>query len=349
MDRREVVSGPPKRLHLLGPVVLLTMLVVSPSHSAVTIGSNLTNPAGGGVCGFGSFIAADFRCTFVQTSQTLDVATGGLMVPSDGVMVRWRVKLGTLASDITRFAATPQVLRANTGGAKGDLVELPLDDPGVHQYDTRLPVKAGDSVGLQTDVTTDDVSGGNSPITYCNSGAGTLNRYSGGIDEGEFVPIDPVANCELLLNGDIEPDADHDGFGDETQDQCPTNTAIQGPCPDTTPPTATISLSNAQNLVAQKAVIVSVSSNEAGAASASGTLEVRRAKTTYPLSATTVMLNANELTTLFVELPDETLKAAKKGRRRHKKVAATVTVQVRDAAGNASGATQVTVRATARH
>ena len=31
----------------------------------------------------------------------------------------------------------------------------------------------------------------------------------------------------------VEPDADHDGFGDETKDQCPTNAATQGPCPIT--------------------------------------------------------------------------------------------------------------------
>ena len=29
----------------------------------------------------------------------------------------------------------------------------------------------------------------------------------------------------------LEPDADHDGFGDETQDQCPTNGTTQGACP----------------------------------------------------------------------------------------------------------------------
>ena len=31
----------------------------------------------------------------------------------------------------------------------------------------------------------------------------------------------------------VEPDADHDGFGDNTQDQCPSNGTTQGPCPVT--------------------------------------------------------------------------------------------------------------------
>ncbi len=43
---------------------------------------------------------------------------------------------------------------------------------------------------------------------------------------------------ELLVQASIEPDADNDGFGDETQDQCPTQATTQGPC-DTTPPGVT--------------------------------------------------------------------------------------------------------------
>ena len=40
---------------------------------------------------------------------------------------------------------------------------------------------------------------------------------------------------ELLVQATLEPDADHDGFGDETQDMCPTQARTQGPC-DLTPP-----------------------------------------------------------------------------------------------------------------
>jgi hypothetical protein len=38
------------------------------------------------------------------------------------------------------------------------------------------------------------------------------------------------------IRATIEADADHDGFGDETQDQCPTDATTQGPCPVVTPP-----------------------------------------------------------------------------------------------------------------
>jgi hypothetical protein len=41
------------------------------------------------------------------------------------------------------------------------------------------------------------------------------------------------ANTNRLLNASavVEPDADHDGFGDETQDGCPSSASAQGACP----------------------------------------------------------------------------------------------------------------------
>ncbi len=41
----------------------------------------------------------------------------------------------------------------------------------------------------------------------------------------------------ILIAANVEPDSDRDGFGDETQDQCPTNATTQGPCSQTPPAT----------------------------------------------------------------------------------------------------------------
>ena len=35
----------------------------------------------------------------------------------------------------------------------------------------------------------------------------------------------------MLANADIEPDADRDGYGDETQDLCSSDASTQGACP----------------------------------------------------------------------------------------------------------------------
>jgi hypothetical protein len=72
------------------------------------------------------------------------------------------------------------------------------------------------------------------------------------------------------LNADIEPDADADGFGDETQDLCPTDASTQGACPvapvapDTTPPETTIT-KGAPNKTDKTKVKFKFSSDDPGA------------------------------------------------------------------------------------
>jgi hypothetical protein len=41
---------------------------------------------------------------------------------------------------------------------------------------------------------------------------------------------------KLMISADIEPDADHDSYGDETQDLCPTRADVHTACP---PPAVT--------------------------------------------------------------------------------------------------------------
>ena len=48
---------------------------------------------------------------------------------------------------------------------------------------------------------------------------------------GSSVSFGTVGGFLLNLAATVEPDADHDGFGDETQDQCATDGTTQGPCP----------------------------------------------------------------------------------------------------------------------
>jgi Ca2+-binding RTX toxin-like protein len=53
------------------------------------------------------------------------------------------------------------------------------------------------------------------------SGATAQVRYSppeATFDDGASRPADATATAELLVAADVEPDADHDGYGDETQD-----------------------------------------------------------------------------------------------------------------------------------
>ena len=61
----------------------------------------------------------------------------------------------------------------------------------------RLPIRAGDQIGLPP------------------------ARHPAGAFNGST----------LLVTGVLEPDADHDGYGDESQDACPAEASLQSPLP----------------------------------------------------------------------------------------------------------------------
>ncbi len=102
----------------------------------------------------------------------------------------------------------------------------------VNPFATRVPVSGGEILGLR---------GENAGSTYGGmAGDNVLELPGGDPAPGETrsavgAPEDPVTLVNV--SAVLEPDADRDGFGDETQDQCPTNGTTQGPCP--VPATAT--------------------------------------------------------------------------------------------------------------
>jgi hypothetical protein len=51
-------------------------------------------------------------------------------------------------------------------------------------------------------------------------------------DGGDGITVSGVShNGTILYDADVEPDADHDGYGDISQDRCPSDASTQGPCP----------------------------------------------------------------------------------------------------------------------
>lgn len=189
------------------------MLALSPAgaQAAVTIGSSLLEESHSGIgCGDGS--------TMVQTG----LPGRTLASPLDGVVTRWRLRYFGAPSALE----PPQlrVMRPRPGGrwlgaGTSARVVFPThgsftDGPQV--LDTRLPVKAGDQVGL-------DMQGMSGPLltAFAQKPSALLSGGSPRIRDGDEGAL---ANCgtglpyELLMNADVEPDADRDGLGDETQD-----------------------------------------------------------------------------------------------------------------------------------
>jgi len=174
-------------------------------------------------------------CLYVQTA--LGGASTAASTP--GVIVRWRVLNGSSG------AYRINVLTDNPGGSGGayhayhvlsigetGTVTAPTNPafPKISSFPARLPIPAGAYVGLT-------VPGGTVP--GFQSSAGGQAKYSRTV--APFPGISGVAgessNGAILYDADIEPDVDGDGYGDVTQDSCPTSASVhEGPCPVTTDP-----------------------------------------------------------------------------------------------------------------
>jgi hypothetical protein len=102
---------------------------------------------------------------------------------------------------------------------------------GLQTFPTRVPVHAGDRIGINATAGTCASAGtpGNT-IRYRNSSTVPVTAPG----STAVFPVGPVF-VTLDIAARWEPDADGDGYGDETQDGCPQLAQTQGTCiPDTT-------------------------------------------------------------------------------------------------------------------
>jgi hypothetical protein len=102
----------------------------------------------------------------------------------------------------------------------------------ISTFSTRLPIPAGGYVGLLVP---------NGLTQGFQESPGGASKFLQASDGGEGATIAGGSlNGTVLYDADIEPDADHDGYGDVTQDSCPAAGGVHdGTCPpkgDTSPP-----------------------------------------------------------------------------------------------------------------
>jgi hypothetical protein len=169
------------------------------AEAAVTIGSDLSssgvpdncNPAG---------------CQFTNMQTVLP----GRQVssPISGVVVRWRVR--SAGGSVRLRIVRPVEGGLFSGLARSEIVNVTSGE--VQEFPTRLPIEAGNLIGIDGFDTTAFRGFRDAP------GAFVQSWYPLQIPEDGTPSNDGgLADFELLLNADIEPDADADGFGDESQ------------------------------------------------------------------------------------------------------------------------------------
>ncbi len=259
-------------------------------------------------------------CTANKSTQgAIWVSTGHstasplpVTAPISGVITEWKVNSdqeataeGDLAGEFARIfqprllvlkaegPSTPQgpesfnVVAEASGG--------PLNLKGTNTYLTRLPVQAGDYLGLA----------GNPYALYCetNNEADTFGASVGGTPVGSTFKItNPTKRkgLQVPVVARVEPDVDGDGYGDETQDKCPQSAAYQTACP-----VVTISSLPA---VAKKAVTVHVATSLSAPVGVTASVALGKGKTAT-LSAATQTVAAGVLTSFTLKLTPQVTKA----------------------------------------
>jgi hypothetical protein len=180
---------------------------VAAARAVTTVGSDLSKTPTASVC------ATSCTAFGVTTASGAPVAAA----PFDGVIVRWRVRSASPAASVTL-----RTLRAVSGTTSyapvgtGDTQSIPA---GTSTYATRVPVSAGDIIGV-------DAAGGAKLFVPSTT-------FATQVFNPPLISTRPPsmrANDELLVNADIERDADGDGYGDETQDLCPTDATRHEAC-----------------------------------------------------------------------------------------------------------------------
>jgi hypothetical protein len=227
-----------RRLPTAVAVAAAALLALPASGMAAeTFGSRLINPPNTGACGM--LVAP---CTYVSyihpSAPNGDPDSSG--APNDGVITKFRIRaygpagVGSPASVTFRLASiTRNDPDSASSSAVGTGPTVTVAGSGeIEEFAGRLPVKKGNHLAIDTS---------DANAIYASSGEKFTYVYSPSLIDGAAARNSDAVIDELLVAAVVEPDADKDGFGDETQDRCLGQIDVQGGCPppDTTDPRLT--------------------------------------------------------------------------------------------------------------
>lgn len=169
------------------------------------------------------------RCMYIQT------ALGGASTAaaSPGVIVRWRVLNASsgayrvmVVTDYPEGSGGQYHAYRVLGRSQVENVTAPIN-PAFSQlssFATRIPIPAGAYIGLAVPYSVPGFQA--SP-----GGQATYTRTESPID-GVTGVVGESHDGTVLYDADVEPDVDGDGYGDVSQDSCPSSAAVhEGPCP----------------------------------------------------------------------------------------------------------------------
>jgi hypothetical protein len=195
-------------------IAAAALVVAAPSASAaVQLGETFTPPA-------------SQVCDGSTQLQTLSGAPD-YDAPFDGVITAWSYRSSALAAQVKlkigRFVSNTGPFGPSNYFIVGESAQT---SPPVNQLttyaDVRIPVQAGDVIGSR-------VTGGGCVRMVMTGHAIASNP--GDLAPGSTASFTATFSRQLDIAATLEPDADNDGFGDETQDACPGAAGPLDGCP----------------------------------------------------------------------------------------------------------------------
>jgi hypothetical protein len=163
------------------------------------------------------------------------------IAPPEGahVITRWRVQVGPGIGPVAQqLIASHQVGEEEDRKVGESAVQTLV--PGSNEFATRIPVSEYDHIGLR----------GPEQTLVCHQQMNTAGRLKGAFAIGETRRFEVLVNLGTPVIARVEPDRDGDGYGDETQDGCPWNVALQTECPPVTPKVESVTPKQSAILVA---------------------------------------------------------------------------------------------------
>ena len=163
---------------------------------------------------------ASDRCTFIQYTDNGN--TAAYVSPMSGVITRWELASGSAGNPVRLRVLRPREPLGSFSGQGTGLART--TDAGLNTFTgERVSVETGDSIGI------DDQEG----LFFAQNVTGALVRWWSPFladAGGSSAPNNSsAAGHQLQMHADIEPDADGDRFGDETQDGCPDDNQRNAP------------------------------------------------------------------------------------------------------------------------
>jgi hypothetical protein len=278
-------------------------LVLTVGASGAAAATEIGDPCAAN--GFAEGVAASVF-TFASSSPLPPAA------PTSGVITKWTSSIGVLPEGKTSEPETFKVFRPNRATTTALVVGSDAQTliTGLNTFPVRIPVQAGDLIGLSPN--------GEDGIVFCEEHAvkSSLGAFEVAAPTGAIIGFTELMEpLRMPVTATVEPDADGDGYGDETQDQCPTDASTHEACPapkaapTPPPPPAPITLSD--SAAAKKGLVaVSLTSSAQATVTIAGTVEIGKGKS-VKLSGGTQIVAPGSLAKFTVVFPAK-LKAALK-------------------------------------